>query len=243
MPPTMTLERADTADVPVMVLAMLRKSWSTPVAEDALFALLGRVDLDQAHSTHRLSQAAAHLLLDPPSLPEDGSQLLEGESHRGREKEQQRDRADRQLPVEPEKHDQRDGCGEEPSDEVHQARPDEVADTLRVVHDARDEAPALGLVEKAHGEMNDVCLDRGPHIANGPLGRDAHGASETEGAGRVHESGEPGRCRERHEQLSPALPDHVIDEEFRRSREHEAREPPHHHERQAHQQRTAVRSH
>ena len=64
--------------------------------------------------------------------------------------------------------------------ELHEARADEVADALRVVHDARDQHAGLRRVEVAHGQPHDVLFDAPAHVGDRLLRGDAEDLREPE---------------------------------------------------------------
>ncbi len=69
------------------------------LGEDEIFALLGRVGLDDAHATQRLVQPARQLGAELAALAEERTQRAEGVSHRPAKHREHDDRHERQVPV------------------------------------------------------------------------------------------------------------------------------------------------
>ena len=76
--------------------------------EDELFALLGRVGLDDADAAERFGEPAGDLGVDLAALAEQRPQPLERGRHAAAERAEDHDRDERQLPVEVEQDAQRD---------------------------------------------------------------------------------------------------------------------------------------
>ena len=81
MTPTMTVESADVADMPVIVFATLRSSLCAPLREDDLLALLGGVGLHDADAAERLREPAGDFRVDLAALAEDRAQVSERVAH------------------------------------------------------------------------------------------------------------------------------------------------------------------
>ncbi len=209
--------------------------------EHHLLASLGGVRLHDADASHRLRQPPGDIRVDDAALAEDGAELRERVRHRAAEDEQQRERDERELPVEPEEDAEREHGGDESAAQLHETRADEIPDPFGVGHDARDEDAALRGVEVADGQPKHVLLHLLAHVGDRALGGDAHDLRQGERRRRLDERRAGGRERERNEQVGALLSDDVVDEELRARREHQPREPVDEHEREADRELTAVR--
>src|SRR5207247_7251429 len=115
--------------------------------------------LDEAESAKRLAEPARHLGVELATLPEQRPQRGKRERHAAAEAPENEDRDRREPPVQEEEDDQRRRSREQAADQLHQSRADEVTDALGIGHDARDEDAALGGIEVADRQTQDVRLD------------------------------------------------------------------------------------
>jgi hypothetical protein len=106
--PVITAVPAATADVPVIVLATLRKSLCTPAREHQPLPRLGDVDLHETDAADCFGESAAHLGVDLSALAKQRTQLLEGARHHPAEGDEHEQHHRRELPIEIEEHAERD---------------------------------------------------------------------------------------------------------------------------------------
>ena len=108
------------------------------------------------------------------SFAKDGPQDLERIHQRAAENQQNDQRRDRQLPIDVKQNADRDRRGDDAAEDLAEARADEISDSLGVVHDPRDQLPALCRVEIRDRQPFDVrCCTRLSHIGDRPLRGDA----------------------------------------------------------------------
>jgi len=194
------------------------------LGEHERFAALGPVGLDDPHSSEGLGQAARNLRVDLGALAEEGPEGLEGvEQHQAEEREdRQRDR--RQLHVQGNQVDKGDRGGQHASDDLHEPRPDQVADPFGVGHDAGKKRSDLGLIEEGDGKPADVPLHAPPHLRDGTLG----GLAQDLRQGVRRHGLEHGRARrgedEGREKLALPFSEHFVQEVPRHERDDEPRE-------------------
>ena len=200
--------------------------------EHEIFAALGGVGLDDADAAEGLIEASRQIGGEFPSLPEQRPQRLERVAHRAAEGREHDGDRQCQPPIEVDEDAERDDGREHAARELHEARADEIANAVRVVHHARDQHARLRRVEEPHGQPHDVRFDATAHVGDRLLGRDAKDLREPEGRGRLHQRGPSRDPRELAQEVDAALADDVIDQELGERRQHEsgARVDEHQHE-------------
>ncbi len=186
-----------------------------PLGEGELFALLRRVDLDDANASQGLAQTAGDLGVDLPALAEDGAELAEGERHDAAEDQQHSQGHQGQLPVEVEEHQQGQGGGEQTAHELYQTGAHQVPDALGVGHDAGDQDSTFGVVEESRGQARHVFLHPPAHLRDRRLRRHAQHLGHQERGDRLDHGGDADGEGQNRQELGPALADHLVDQELR----------------------------
>jgi hypothetical protein len=199
-------------------------------AEHLFLPGLRHVGLHHPDPTQPLGKPAGDLRVDLPALPEDGPQPPERERHPAAEDHQDHQHRQCHGSVEGEEDHRRGHGREEPADEIDDPGPHQVPDPFGIAHDPGDEHPGLGGVEVGYGEMDDVLLNRLAHLGDGALPRHAHDPGQAEAGAGLDQRGQGGHARQREQQLHPALPQHIVDQELGRPGQHQARDPVQDHE-------------
>ena len=175
------------------------------LGEDHLFALLGRVGLDDADAAERFGEPAGHLRVDLAALAEQRPQPLERHRHPAAEGAEDQDRHRGQLPVEIKKDAERERGRHDRSRQLHDAGADEIPDAFGVGHDPRDEDAGLRRVEVPDRQAHHVRLDVLPHFGDGALAGHAEHLRVRERAGRIDERRHADRQPELRQQV-PLVP-------------------------------------
>ena len=167
-----------------------------------------------------LSRPVISALILPRSR-NSGRSFLNAYRHHAAEGGERDERHDGQEPVEIEEIRERDERGDDAPRELDETGADEISNPFGVGHDARDEDAGLRRVEVPHRQTGDVRLDPAPHVGDRALRGDAKHLGEREGRQRLHERRRAGRKGQWQQQIRPAVPDHVVDQEFRAGRQDE----------------------
>ena len=144
------------------------------------------------------------------------------------------------MPVEVEQHAKRDDRGEEPAHQLHEPRADQVPDSFRIRHHARDQNAGLGRVEERHRQAQDVALHVDAEVADRTLRRDAHRLRQQERGDRLNDRGAPHGQRERNQLRQIVLSKDVVDEVLRRRWQYQPGESVHEHQHEPESERAAV---
>ena len=211
------------------------------LGEDELFTLLGGVGLDDPDPTERLVQAAGHFGIDLPALAEERPEAIEGDRHRAAERGQRPKRREREPPVQVKEDAERDDGGHDAAGELDEAGADDVADTLGVRHDPRDQDAGLGRVEIAYGEAGHVRFDPPAHVCDRTLRGNTQHLRQRERCNRLDDGRRAGGERQRHQQVGPPLADDVVNQVLGRGRKDEADDPVDEHQCQAEGEPTLAR--
>ena len=213
-----------------------------PLREHARLAGLGVVPLHHTHAPERLGEAAGDLGLDLAPLAEDRPQRAHGpEQHEAEDRERaQGDEGHRRAQA----HHDREGeeGGHDPAQELDEAGADQVPHPLHVAHDAGHELPRLVGVVVGDGQPADMGLHPQPHLGDQPLRCLREQLGERKRSQTLEDRGPHHRRDQGQQQIRPPMPDDVVDQELRRSGEHQARGPVHGHERQSPEQHPPART-
>ncbi len=198
--------------------------------EYLILARFSGVGLDDADAPEGLREAAGDFCGDFSALAEQRSNALERQRHADGKQGQHDDADGGQAPVQIEQHAQRDDGGHQPARHLHNAGADEIADAVRVVHDARNQDAGLRLVEVANREPRDVRLHAGAHVGDGLLRRHAQHLRQREGSRRINQGGRPHGEGQRNQELAALMTDDLVDEVFCRGRRNQPCQPAHEHQ-------------
>jgi hypothetical protein len=126
--------------------------------EDAGFAVLGVVALDDADAAEGFGKAAGDFGVDLGALAEDGADDLEGFLEKEGEEEQDDEGEQRHADADVQQPHEGEDRGEHAADKVDDTGADEVAHAFDVGHDAGDEGAGTVFVIEGDGEAADVLL-------------------------------------------------------------------------------------
>ena len=104
-----------------------------------------------------------------PRSRKSGRSRLNADDHPDGEYREHDDADERELPVQVEQHAERDDGGHQAPGQLHDAGADEVADAVRVVHDARNQDAGLRRIEIADRQARHVHLHALPHVGDRAL--------------------------------------------------------------------------
>ena len=148
----------------------VREEPGDTVGEDELLALLAVVPLHDPDPGERFGQPAGNLAVDLRPLAEDGTQDAERD-HEPDPEEGEKERGETSQGGAEGRHvGHREGRRDESPHHLDDAGPDEVPDSLDVVHDARDEVSRLLPVEVGDRKARHVRLQLRPKLGNQALG-------------------------------------------------------------------------
>jgi hypothetical protein len=112
---------------------------------------------------------------------------------------------------------------------LDQAGADQITNTFRVVHDARDEFADLSRIEVTDRQTRDLGLHLLAHFGDGALGGDAQDLGKTETRKGLDRGGDGRGDRDLPKQIGAAFNDHLIDQEFGGSGQHQDHRLINHH--------------
>ncbi len=212
-----------------------------PFGEHQLLALLRRVGLDDADAAEGFVQPTRDFCVDLAALAEQRPKPVERQRHPAAERGQERQRDEREPPVQVEQVRERRDGGDDAAGELDEPGADEVSNAFRVGHDPRDQHARLRRIEVPDRQSRDVRLDAAPHVGDGALRRNAEHLREGVGRDRLDDGGSAGREGQRRKQVGAVLPDDIVDQRLGGPGQDEAREAIHEHQPQAERQPAAAR--
>ena len=169
------------------------------LGEDQILAALGGVGLDDAHATQGLVQATGHFGRDLTAFAEQRPQHVEGVAERATKEREDEDGDQREMPIEIQQDAECADGGDDAPRELHEAGAHQVANALRIVHDARDEHAGLRFVEVAHRQAHDMFFDAAPHVGDRLLRGHAQNLRQPVGRERLRDrraGRDPGQHRQ-----------------------------------------------
>ena len=184
-------------------------------------APLGAIRLHDPDAAERLRQPAGDVGVQLAALAEQRAQLGKGERHPAAEQREHEDRERRQFPVQPEQHAERDAGRDEAAEQLHQSGADQVPNALGVGHDAGDQDARLGGIEVADRQPQHECLNGLAHVGDRALRRHAKDLGEPVRGHGLNQRRDADRDGDDRQQLSPPLPDDVVDDVAGGARQHE----------------------
>ena len=214
-----------------------------PLAEGALFSIFGAVGFDDTDAVEGLAQPPRHVGVDLLPFAEDGAEPPERIRHHRAEGGQDQQRDHRHLPVEIDQIAEGERRRKDTADEQHDAGADEVADAVGVGHNTRDQHAALGVVEEADRQADDVVMHPFAHLHDGPLRRHADHLRQRKRRDGLHQRRRADGQRQQQQQIEPVVGQDVVDEPLETRRQDEAAEPANDHQHEAEGELLPVRPH
>ena len=183
------------------------------------------IALHHAHAGKRFRQPPGDLRIQLGARAKDRPDHLNGPVESKRAAQQHRERHAGHECADAQQHDQRKQRGHDAAGEFHQARADQIAQTLDVVHHPRHQRAGLGRIVISDGQSSDVGLHLLAQRRNHPVRRFGKPLRERERSDTLHD----GRAKYRHGQwpkkLYLPLDQHVVHQKFQGRRQHQTGQP------------------
>ncbi len=209
--------------------------------EDPRLALLRAVALHHANAAQRLGQPPRHLGVDLGPLAEDGPDGLERplqDQHKCSHNHERQKRHAHAHIHEIRKCKQR---RQHAADEVHHARPNQVAHALHVGHDARHQGAGAVLVVKRHRQPPDMRLHLHAQLGNQPLPLGREQLRQGIRRQSLDQRRRQHRPHDIRQQPHPVLGEHQVNQRTRRIRQNQRARPIHNHQDKTARQQPAPR--
>ena len=134
-----------------------------------MLAFFGMISLDHAHAAQRFGQTSRDLSIDLAPFTENRPYGSKGFCQRNSNHEQSGKRQQGHNPADGEQKTERDRRGKQAARELNQPGPQQVANTLHVAHDARDQGPSFVGVIKRNRKPSNMFLHFSAQIGDQAL--------------------------------------------------------------------------